>query len=401
MMSVYHQSNCKKAAKGARESGWRNPFALLLVHCRLFKSLSVSVVGKNLVLGRARHLVDTPPRDTFPDSELPKRLLRKSWDGIRSVGRALRAPPYKQLAQFSHDLQTCIRSGVDIVRGLELCLKPFRNTAIGDRWSGAADQVRRGSTLAEALSGAEDLLPPFYLPVIEAGEQSGRLDEALSFLESHCRLLAGPALALRNVWLFPLVIMVFGSLIQVILLLLMASPIDALVVLCREIFGYAQLLVIVAIVMLTPVRYFVDQLRLSLPWIGSLEREIALHRFFRVLALVYSVGGHRVEAMIRTAVQTVSNRAARIELLKAARAIEEKASVGDAFRRVSILSEDEQATIGVGELSGTLKNAFDRISDDVGASMVTKLNRIQFWSVRVLMYVVMMSIVGTMLRRVM
>jgi hypothetical protein len=32
----------QKAAKGARESGWRSPFALLLVHSRLFKSLSVA-----------------------------------------------------------------------------------------------------------------------------------------------------------------------------------------------------------------------------------------------------------------------------------------------------------------------------------------------------------------------
>ena len=53
--------------------------------------------------------------------------------------------------------------------------------------------MRRGETLTEALSGAEELLPPFYLPVIQAGEQSGRLAEALEFLESHCSLLAGPA----------------------------------------------------------------------------------------------------------------------------------------------------------------------------------------------------------------
>jgi hypothetical protein len=36
----------KKAAKCARESGWRSPFALLLVHYRLFKSLSVNGMNK-------------------------------------------------------------------------------------------------------------------------------------------------------------------------------------------------------------------------------------------------------------------------------------------------------------------------------------------------------------------
>ena len=48
MMSVSHQSNCKKAAKGARKSGWRSRFALRLVHCRLFKSLSVSYQSADL-----------------------------------------------------------------------------------------------------------------------------------------------------------------------------------------------------------------------------------------------------------------------------------------------------------------------------------------------------------------
>lgn len=40
-ISIYHQSNGRKAAKRAWESGWRSPFALLLVDYRLFKSLSV------------------------------------------------------------------------------------------------------------------------------------------------------------------------------------------------------------------------------------------------------------------------------------------------------------------------------------------------------------------------
>ncbi|MDB4730360.1 hypothetical protein OAF38_01120 [bacterium] len=42
MISIYHQSNGKKAAKCAWESGWRRPFALLLVYYRVFKSLSVT-----------------------------------------------------------------------------------------------------------------------------------------------------------------------------------------------------------------------------------------------------------------------------------------------------------------------------------------------------------------------
>ena len=334
------------------------------------------------------------PTAAFPENELPKWLLRQALVGIQRAAVAVRPPQYKQLARFSHDLELCARSSADIVRGLELCLKPLRNTRIGDRWTAAVDQVRRGSTLADALSPAEDLLPPFFLPVIKAGEQSGRLVEALAFLESHCSLLAGPASALRNVWLFPLAIMLFGSALKFILYLVMGSAADAISVLAKELFYYLQIALIVAIAVWTPVRYFVDQLRLSLPLIGPLEREIALHRFFRVLALVYSVGGHRVELMIQMAAKTVSNNAARIELLKAATAIEEGATIPDAFRRVGILTGDEQATIEVGEMSGTLEKVFDQISDDLGASMIAKLKIIQPILVRIVMVFVVLSIIG-------
>jgi type II secretory pathway component PulF len=51
----------------------------------------------------------------------------------------------------------------------------------------------------------------------------------------------------------------------------------------------------------------------------------------------------------------------------------------------------------VGELSGKLEKAFDRISDDTGASMEAKLNFMQPLLVRIVMFAVVMSIIGTML----
>ena len=124
--------------------------------------------------------------------------------------------------------------------------------------------------------------------------------------------------------------------------------------LAAELGSFLQLAIIVAVVAFTPLRQLFDQARLSLPWIGELEREIAVHRFFRVMALLYGVGGLRVDAMIRIAARTVTNHAARQDLLKAATAIEQQATISEAFHRVSLLSEDEKATIDVGELSGSL-----------------------------------------------
>lgn len=224
---------------------------------------------------------------------------------------------------------------------------------------------------------------------------SGRLDEALSFLASHCELLAGPASVIRKLWLFPFVIMLFGSAIKVLMHLVLGSSGGAMPTFLIEAFSWGKLAVIVAIVLMTPARYYFDQARLAMPFVGALEREIALHRFFRVMALLYGVGGHRVEVMIQIAAKTVANEAARDDLLQAAAAIENGETIAEAFRRVERITDDEKATIDAGEMSGALEQSFDQISNDTGLSMLTKINLIQPVLMRVVTALVTMSIVGT------
>jgi type II secretory pathway component PulF len=337
-------------------------------------------------------------KDHFPENELPKWLFKHLIAAIKRLPNSARPPLYGTLASFSRDLATCVRSGVHIDRGLEVCIKGVRRTRLGDAWLGAVDSVRQGKSLADALSGAQDILPPFYLQVIRAGEQTGRLDDALTFLESHCRLLAGPASALRSLWVFPVAILLVGSVIKVLLTVYFDSIVSAASVFVAEVLSWLWLGILVAVLTMTPARYLVDQIRLSIPFLGGLEREIALHRFFRVLALLYSVSGHRVEEMVRMSAGTVSNHAARLELLKAATAIERDATITDAFHGLTILTWEEKKTIASGELTGTLEQAFDRVSDETGASMLAKLNFIQPYLIRIVFSVVMFSILGTLLR---
>ena len=110
-------------------------------------------------------------------------------------------------------------------------------------------------------------------------------------------------------WLYPLCILLAGSVLRIILHLMMGSPLEAGGVLVSELVSWLQLVILVAVVALTPLRKLLDQLRLSIPWLGELEREIATHRFFRVMALMYETADVRVEEMIRTAAKTVTNHA--------------------------------------------------------------------------------------------
>ncbi|MDE0863364.1 MAG: type II secretion system F family protein [Rubripirellula sp.] len=315
----------------------------------------------------------------------------------RQTCLALRGTDYRSLAQFSHDFAVCMRTISDVEKALGLCIRPICRTPFGQRWSNAVSTIRQGGTLTEALKPAKEVLPNFYLPLVSAGERSGRLTDVFSFLEEHCKSLAGPLATLRQTWFYPLTILVAGSFIRVLLYLFSGSVLGAMGAAVGEVVKWVLIVIMVSLVMQTPVRYFLDQLRLSIPILGALEKNIAIHRFFRVMSLVYEVGEHRVESMIRMSAETVDNHAVRLDLQRAANAIENQATIAEAFRKVRILSSEEQAAIEVGELAGTLEKTFEQISSDSGAAMLATLHYIQPVLFRITCALVICSILTTLL----
>jgi type II secretory pathway component PulF len=318
-------------------------------------------------------------------------------DAVWRLYLALRVTDYQSLADFSRNFGVCMKTVADVENALKLCIRPMRKTLIGQRWSSAVDTIRQGGTLAEALKPASEFLPDFYLPLVTAGEQSGRLAEVFHFLHEHCKALSGPLASLRHTWLFPLTVFVAGSLLRILLCLFGGNLLLAIQIAFRGVIDLSFLAIVLGLVLLTPARYFVDQMRLSLPLIGDLEREIAMYRFFRVMSMLYAVGEHRVESMIQLATNTVSNRAAQLDLRKAALAIEDQSTITEAFRKVGFLTSQTQATIESAESSGTLENGFRQISDDAGAAMIAKLKFIQPILIRIVMVLVIISTLATLL----
>ena len=308
-------------------------------------------------------------------------------------------PPYRELSRFAGNLAMGVETALNPSKALSLALRSLRGTRIAPLLNDPVKQVQQGASLAQALGSAERKLPPFVLPILRAGEETGRLDEALRFLEHHCNLLAGPARAIRNAWLYPVCIILAAEVINFMLYLGRGSIAEAFGYLLSSVWGWSGTLVIVAIVFLPPLKPYIDRIRLVLPWLGSIERDIANHRFFRILSLMYGVSNSRVDEMITIAAQTVSNLAARQDLLKAATAIRQQQTVAEAFMVPNIILDDEQkASIAGGEIAGKLEEIFDQIANSTGESLEAKLAWFQKISLRVVLAFVVFALIGTVQR---
>ncbi len=307
-------------------------------------------------------------------------------------------PPFRELARFAGNLATCVEAGVGLEQSLKVSGRVLSGTRFGGIVDTALERMREGAELAEALDVGGARWPPFFIPLLQAGEQTGRLDESLRYLEHHCQLLDGPARALHNAWFVPLCLLLAGTVVECALCLVFRSFREAAGHFWASLQQYGVLAAVAFVCFAAPCKPFVDPLKLALPFLGTLERELALNRFFCALSMLYAAGGQRVESMIRTASQSVSNVALRQDMSRVVDAIERGASITDAFARASHLTRDEKNMIATGDLSGTLEKSFLFISESAGESLQHRLQLLQQFSVRLTMFAVIGSIAWTILR---
>lgn len=82
------------------------------------------------------------------------------------------------IARFAHILQTLSKSGVKIIKALEITKDTIENRVISKDIEGAIEKVSKGIPIAEALSDSKHF-PQMTLMMIGAGEKSGALEEML------------------------------------------------------------------------------------------------------------------------------------------------------------------------------------------------------------------------------
>ncbi len=193
-------------------------------------------------------------------------------------------------------------------------------------------------------------------------------------------------------------VVLFGWVVKATAYLVFASVYEALAYVGRTLVSCAPAVAIVLVVLAVPqARAAIRQAVLYVPLIGPAQRDLSINRFFHVLCLLYSTAGMRVEAMIRSAAQTVTVPSIRREFLRAAEIVERGGSLFDAFDASTVLKQEFKQFVAVGEESGKMEVAFSsitRITAESASSLLDRFNRIFF---RLLVFLVTLSVAGTLI----
>jgi len=208
----------------------------------------------------------------------------------------------KDLVVFSRQISTLLEAQVSAVKTFRLLGAESENLALRKIVSQVADDVQSGISISSALNKHPGVFSTFYVNMVRAGEESGKLNEIFSQLADYLDRTYELNSKARNALIYPaFVVATFIIVIILMLTLVIPKLSDILLESGQDIPLYTSIviglsnfvvdygiffLIVLAIGGLYAVRFgrgeagkeYLDGLKLSLPYVGNLYQKLYLSR---------------------------------------------------------------------------------------------------------------------------
>jgi len=221
---------------------------------------------------------------------------------------------FVEIVLFTKHLSIMIKSGVPILEAVGILAEQTKNKEMKRVLTGVESEIKNGSSLKIAFQKYSSVFSPFYLSLITVGEQSGKLDDVLSYLAEHLKKQYNFNKKVQSALLYPEIILVTALLVGTgISLFVLPQLIDLfeslnvtlpiatqiLLVTARFMKSYgliffgvlfAFLGLMRALIKLAGIRPYWDMFMLKLPVIGEYLNRIELASLCRNLGMMLKSG---------------------------------------------------------------------------------------------------------------
>jgi type IV pilus assembly protein PilC len=328
-------------------------------------------------------------RDIQSVSSTSKRngAQKKEGNSILSAPVLERRPSISEKAIFANKLAALVDAGVPIVRGIDLMSEQQKGSLFRRALKCVSDDVREGSTLANAMRRWPKVFDRLTIPMVEAGEAGGVLDETLrrlaKLLEDNAKLQN----QLRGAMIYP--IAVFSIAILVFLgMTIFIVPIFAELYstlkaelpwftqfmvdfseLLRSPFSLVFIIIIFALIWLfglfysTPSgRRIVDRFLLKLPLFGDLVLKSSTAQFCRTFSAL-TKAGVPILSSLEIVKDTTSNTIISDAILRSKNNVMAGIPLSDALQQQKVLPSMALSMLAIGEETGEVDKMLSKVGD--------------------------------------
>ncbi len=310
---------------------------------------------------------------------LPVRIqAARASTSHRAWGRRVRS---KYLAGFYSQLSDLLRSGVPLLRSLDILERQSTQAALSEVLREVRAQVAQGTSLADAMAQHPRAFNELSVSMVRAGQEGGFLEDVLrriaDFTEHQEDLKAKVIGALA----YPVFLAVTGFIVMNILVLFFVPRFEPIFKKLEEkdelptlttmlmgtshfLMGWGGLVVLVSFVSAlwgfwwwagtSDGRLRVDGWRLRLPGAGNIYMSFALARFTRVLGTLLHNGIPILQAL-RIAKDSTGNRVLTLAIEEAAENVTTGKSLAEPLAACKHFPRDVVEMVAVGEESHNLE----------------------------------------------
>ncbi|MDP3511388.1 MAG: type II secretion system F family protein [Sulfuritalea sp.] len=291
-----------------------------------------------------------------------------------------------ELINFCFHLEQLARAGVPLIESLTDLRDTIENPRFREIIAGMVESIEGGKTLSQALAEHPQTFDEVMVSLIRAGEETGALPQVLNNLLESLKWQDELAAHTKKLIMYPAFL---GTVVVAITLFMMIylvpkmagfirnmgqeMPMQTRILIATSDFfvnywyvvlGLPLILAVIVVFLVRTshaARYRFDDVKLRLPYIGSILRKIILSRFASVFAMMYSSGITILDS-IKATEDVVGNLVIREGLEKVGGLIAEGQNVTVAFQNAGIFPPLVLRMLRVGENTGALDTALTNVS---------------------------------------
>jgi type IV pilus assembly protein PilC len=293
----------------------------------------------------------------------------------------------KDIAVFSRQLATMLKSGVPLVTAFQIISGGLKNPRMQTVIDKVRADVESGGSLHEALAEHPVQFDELYINLVKAGESAGVLDTILDNIATHKERIESIKGKIRKALYYPAAVIAVAIIVSSILLIFVIPQFEQVfasfgsdlpaftrMVVDASRFMRANGFYIVLVFGLTVTAlimtkkrskrfaHWLDRVSLKIPIVGGILEQAAIARFCRTLAITFAAGVPLVDAL-----KIVSGATGNAVYDDAAARIREDVAVGHqlqlAMQQTSVFPNMVIQMAAIGEEAGSLDSMLVKVAE--------------------------------------
>jgi type IV pilus assembly protein PilC len=312
---------------------------------------------------------------------------------VESILQRFKSVNLRALAVFSRQFATLIASGMPMLRCLYTLEQQTQDEMLRNAIIAVRENVESGSSIAQAMESQPGVFDPLYRSVVKAGEDSGRLEEALDRIASQLERLDALRRQVKSAMMYPAVVFTLALVVMIVVVAVIVPvfvgifnqlalsnpevgtslPIMTQITVSVSDFVTHQWYLLLGGIALGSYAFIRwkksdrgrlqwDHFKIRIPRIGDVVQKIALARWSRTFAGMVASGVPILQA-IEISGETAGNAVINEAMGEVYASVKRGGSLAGPMATHAIFPPMVEHMVSVGEESGQLETMLAKIAD--------------------------------------